>query len=69
MTAAPEAALSVNRLSPVASRPASLVKVESCIWPTTVGAAVPAWVTWTWPVAEMMMSVASCGIEMVGCTW
>ncbi len=53
----------------MASSPASLVKLASCSWPTTEGEVWPAWVTCTWPLGEMVTSVASCGIEICGCTW
>ena len=39
--AGPEAAVSISRLSPTASRPASLKKVASSNWPTTDGSVEP----------------------------
>ena len=43
--AAPEAAVSISRVSPIASSPASLKKLASSSWPTTDGSVVPAVMT------------------------
>ncbi len=65
----PEALVSMNRLLPLASRPAGLRNVASCRVPTTVGAVAPAVVTWTWPACEMVMLVEPAGMVIWGITW
>ena len=62
----PEAAVSTNRLSPIASSPDSFKKLAISSWPTVVNSVSPSSLTQTSPDELIVMPIAFSGIVMPG---
>ena len=66
---APEALVSMNRLSPIDSSPALLTKRASWNWPIAEGALVVESVACTCPVGLMLTLMALVGIAFGPTSW